>query len=470
MERNKIPGNTQSSKTPNVGREPKKFIAEGSYGCVFRPALSCMRDGGDSDRDNDKKGIGKVFQSDIEYRDELANFKLLSKEINSQNIFSPRFIKHCAIDALTMSPQQVHEFKKCHFVDGTSKTKIKTKKGKKEFKNHSPLFTSPSPSPKYASDSSHKYSQIVMEDGGLTLTEQSTNFFNIFFNSKSLFEGIAILQKHEKSHLDIKDDNIVYDKTMNRMLLIDYGFMTSYKNVYTNVALSTNYSLYPPEFRFAEFVLNEMSSKSAGHIQDRVEGEILNPLFDGITVDNDKYKYKNKYKYMDVNYISSILNHAMNIAREVNNLDGNKDNIKIIVAKFHPDSRNKELSSFVSYFFKLYDEMAKKHMQQLLQSKGKKNVLTDKKKNSLLLNIFNDELAKKIDSYALGILFLTRLGREINVRKVRINKKNQDMMTAIISLLQGMTHANPFERYDAIEAHRKYIEILSRSKNTGKIY
>ena len=85
------------------------------------------------------------------------------------------------------------------------------------------------------------------------------------------------------------------------------------------------------------------------------------------------------------------------------------------------------------------------------------------------MNIFRDELAKKIDSYALGVVFIYILGRDIQLGKIRIRKDNQNLLSSIIGLLEKMTHANPFERYDSIEAFKKYTEITNKMEGEKKI-
>lgn len=450
MERDKVPE-----------KKPNKFIAQGAYGCVFRPALPCNN--GPSDHAHETRSpnrgksprpispnssnssnspnspnstIGKVFKNTSDFRDEVTAFASLSKRINTENHFSPRFMKQCNVDTSSLDLLQKQQLKKCAFFKG-DKNKNKNKKGENK------ASQSPSPS------SSASLPQIVMEDGGTPLDEIQTNFLDIFFSSKPLFEAISSLQKNQKCHLDIKEANVVYNRENDRMLLIDYGFMMDFKDLYKKVSLDTNYSSYPPEFRFAQFVL---SAKSSPDLEQRVEFELLNPL--------------KKDLYIDTNYTHNVMRHALAIMKEVKKLDGNKNNIKLIVAKFDPESRNKELSSFASYFFKLYNETAKKHI-----SMSKRGNLTERKREMLMLNIFRDELTKKIDSHALGMMFISMLGKSIQNKRTHIQdkttrngKENHTLMSSILSLLQRMSHANSFERLDGIEAHDIYMELYMKYK------
>ena len=423
------------------GKSPNKFVAQGNYGCVFRPPLPCQ---GDNVNQSPSEGVGKIFKTNSSFKTELEGFSTLAEQINTQNKFSPHFLKECVTDTSKMSPKHIQELKRCKFVEKVKKPRTNNKN-----KNQKPdvpkisTQTSPPPS-RHLSTPMRNYPQIIMEDGGIPIDELKTNFLEIFSSSRSLFEGISILQKNKKCHLDIKDANIVYNKEHDRMLLIDFGLMTPYKDVYKGMNLDINYSPYPPEFRFAEFVLR-MRAKSDPYLQERVENEIMNIL------------QGDRQKYIDINYISHTKDYAMIIAREVKKINGNKDGIKLNVAKFYPESRNKELSTFASYFFKLYDEMAKKHLSQ-----SKTKSITEVKKRALMMNIFRDELAKKIDSYALGVVFIYILGRDIQLGKIRIRKDNQNLLSSIIGLLEKMTHANPFERYDSMEAFKKYTEITNK--------
>lgn len=433
------------------GKSPNKFVAQGNYGCVFRPPLPCQ---GDDVNQSPSEGVGKIFKTNSSFKTELEGFSTLAEHINTQNKFSPYFLKECVTDTSKMTPKQIQELKRCKFVEKVKKVKKVNKNQEVQKPNKTSLPPSPHsppshPSPpfpplRHLSTPMKNYPQIIMEDGGIPIDELKTNFLEIFSSSKSLFEGISILQKNKKCHLDIKDANIVYNKEHDRMLLIDFGLMTPHKDVYKGMNLDINYSPYPPEFRFADFVLR-MRAKADPYLQERVEDEIMNIL------------QKDRHKYIDINYISHTKDFAMIIAREVKKINGNKDGIKLNVAKFYPESRNKELSTFASYFFKLYDEMAKKHLSQ-----SKTKSITEVKKRALMMKIFKDELAKKIDSYALGVVFIYILGRNIQLGKIRIRKDNQNLLSSIIGLLEKMTHANPFERYDSIEAYKKYTEIMNK--------
>lgn len=414
-------------RNPDSGKNPTKFLAEGSYGCVFRPLLPC-NEGNKKNKNKNRNLIGKIFSNNADYKSELQRNIHISSRVNTSNKFSPRFLGSCDIHTSKLSDKDMEEFNKCGFV-AKRKTYLNQKEKEKDKGEH-PSFI---------------YPQLLMEYGGKPLSDLSTNFIDIFFTSKSLFEGIFLLQKHRMSHLDIKENNIVYDAEQDRMLLIDFGMMSQFKNLYKNAELDFNYAFYPPEFKFANFI---MRKKALPYLEQLVENEILDPVGKGVD------------HYIDYNYIAFVKRYTMYISDEVRKLDNNPNGVKLNVAKFYAESRNKELFLFVSYFFKLYDELIMKHLAQ-----SKTGSLTNKKKEVIMLTIFQDELAKKVDTYALGTVLIMRLGNDMKQNKTIIDKKNEELISSIISLLQKMTHANPFERYDATEAYGKYMEILRGKMN-----
>jgi len=103
-----------------------------------------------------------------------------------------------------------------------------------------------------------------LENGGVSLRDFQTKFrgkltvndFEIFLTSiKDLFEALIILRKHEYVHQDIKTNNIVYSPKTGKIALIDFGKLTTFKQIKENCGRSTHaegtsWFNYPPEAKF----------------------------------------------------------------------------------------------------------------------------------------------------------------------------------------------------------------------------
>ena len=70
-----------------------------------------------------------------------------------------------------------------------------------------------------------------------------------------MFEALIILRKHEYVHQDIKENNIVYSPKTGKIALIDFGKLTTFKEIKENCGRSahaegTSWFNYPPEAKF----------------------------------------------------------------------------------------------------------------------------------------------------------------------------------------------------------------------------
>lgn len=221
------------------------FVKEGSYGCVYRPAIKCPRDpSGTNDTQSRKcrdipKTIGKVFADKRDFEKEyviFTQFLQKIKKIKKADMF-PDYCGTCEINASHSIPRSQH----------AACQKIKAVSG-------NPLF------------------QIIMEDAGDSLANISSleNFtLPHFINAlKDILHGIRILSEHGKAHLDIKPSNLVFDSSRQKLKVVDMGLMRDTASIFirSNISLlSYPYAYYPPEFRF---VATSFVSKS-GDVQFR---------------------------------------------------------------------------------------------------------------------------------------------------------------------------------------------------------
>jgi len=95
--------------------------------------------------------------------------------------------------------------------------------------------------------------QIVYEYGGVSLSRAARHVDPVilFKGFETILKGLIVLDRKGWAHLDIKPDNIVYNKDTNKMSLIDFGLSRKQNKIYTKETLylrEYEYPYYPPEF------------------------------------------------------------------------------------------------------------------------------------------------------------------------------------------------------------------------------
>ena len=192
-----------------------EFIAKGTYGCVFGPAVKCT-DG----REFPKK-IGKVYFDESGYIDENNIAKILDKIDRKQS--------------LLIYPDDIS----CK----VSKAEIL----KNDKKNSCRIRNSP-----------QNFDQMIMSYGGMSLFDYLQNMEKKLSRKeallliKNVFLGVQKLVHNKLVHQDIKSANIVVDKDgVSR--LIDFGFITNFENFNNNFLFKHDYFLNGPEYRLIMF-------------------------------------------------------------------------------------------------------------------------------------------------------------------------------------------------------------------------
>jgi serine/threonine protein kinase len=187
-------------------------VGEGSYGCVFQPALKCI---GNSSKNN--KFVGKVFQEDDEALIEWDATNILHHIDKDQDLY-------------------IYPLRKCDVQDQLLKNC--------SFRDHK---------------QTHK--QLIMKFGGVPIDtfcgrlHRKLSRRDLIDLTINLFIGIKKMLQQYLVHQDIKMENILTDEKGN-VRLIDFGFMTSLQNFATkkNVLYSDDkieaYYVNPPEYRF----------------------------------------------------------------------------------------------------------------------------------------------------------------------------------------------------------------------------
>lgn len=189
-----------------------RYIANGTYGCVLKPIIACNK----NNEVETVNSITKIFDNNKEQSDEVKINKAIIKKIDPQNYFTVELKADCDIDINKYPSDQI---KKC--------SNFKTAK---------------------------KFSQIIYEDGGVSLDTYMRNPQNPAIELKHferLFKGLVELDRTKGIHLDIKPDNIVYNTDTNKLCLIDFGLYTKATQLYSKNMFHVHahpYYFYPPEF------------------------------------------------------------------------------------------------------------------------------------------------------------------------------------------------------------------------------
>ena len=207
-----------------------KYINNGTYGCVLRPASPCTSK--DATSKDYKNTISKVFKSHKSANEELVIYKNVVKSIDPENKFTVQLHDFCQIPRSNFHEA---ELSKCN-----------------NLKQLSPM--------------PNKLSQIIYEYGGIDLDKivRQLTFSEIFIAMERVFNGLTILNKNKYVHNDIKPQNLVYNSSSKKMFIIDFGLVQKQNNVYqinNDYFLSYRYSYYPPEYITCSSYFNSESDR-----------------------------------------------------------------------------------------------------------------------------------------------------------------------------------------------------------------
>ena len=205
-----------------------KYIANGTYGCVFEPGIPCKskRTSPNKNRSSPKSKtpiVSKFFLDQKEADIENNEHEQIVNKIDPNGLFTIRSFGICDIPKTDLDSK---ELAKCDNFKSSPKT-IKA----------------------YAATDNLR--QIVYEHGGFQINHIVSRmpFDTMFAAFGPILDGIATLQEHGLAHLDIKPANLVYNFKTKKMALIDFGFCRSLDDVYSKeTAFLYSYEYVPPEF------------------------------------------------------------------------------------------------------------------------------------------------------------------------------------------------------------------------------
>jgi serine/threonine protein kinase len=213
-------------------------VGEGSYGCVHKPRMECSKSE-KSKRLNSDKYISK-FMLTKDAITELSEYTTISNIDKKKKYYLGKPLK-CKPKK---NKYNLNSAKKCDIYEKYHDSN-KTKRNNSTFS---------------------KFSLLIIPDGGLDISKFGNsleresvsvrnNKLKMFWkDSKKLFYGIMLFQKHGILHHDVKPQNILFDGS--KLRFIDFGLMRKIKDVEYFSKNSENYIAeypfwsYPFEFAY----------------------------------------------------------------------------------------------------------------------------------------------------------------------------------------------------------------------------
>ena len=355
-----------------------KFLGSGTYGCIFYPAVAC------NNTNQIKTGVGKVFSSQHESDSEHK----LGKQFYNMDKKGDYF------NILTNT---------C----GVSKNTLLTNDRNKECK--------------HILDNKEVYRQLIYKEKGTDLSnflrneEFELSDKQIVEYIRNLLLGIAVLQKHNMAHLDIKPDNILISDS-DKLLLIDFGLAREMNNIYnisqSDFMLEYSYFIYPPEFKIF-IVLDNLRTN-----------ELLN-------VKLKKSKSEEYYRVLK----NSILDTYNNSFTGIKNYK-------------HIRSELKEIG-MSKYFIKY---QIHEFIETLVTEMMKHNL----DHTSNMRPFFTKHFGHKADLFSAGVVMLYFYQFS--------QKNNASCVEGYLDLIKNMLNMNVFERYTIEETITLY-NTLNKEEN-----
>jgi serine/threonine protein kinase len=377
-----------------------KFIGDGSYGCVFKPAFECK------DKKRKSKNIemiSKIFHRDSSARNELFEYTNVVKKIDPRGKFTVKLYDSCKVSKSDISPS---EFRKCNT------------------------------NSKY---NANEFEQIVYENGGVDLYRAVNHvyFENIVLAALPFFKGLIKLANKGYVHNDIKTLNVVYNVNTDKLSMIDFGIVEPNDRIFNINRPYSHYLYYPPEYEmFNVFMtmpvlyIQDLYKKLSVDLSSCSKQEVLE--VQKIVMDNFLYGYsrfnkdcvfkvRNQYK---INIKPLLWNNIILI-----------NTIKAFRNAYNACEIDKE--SFINYELSL--------------------------NTKLKIKAHFDQYVNRVDVYMTGLMMIELLMGMLNKHKVHIDTLEDPMViTEIIIMCSRMINVDSSQRYTSRQALVHFKNIHNR--------
>tara|TARA_B100001093_G_scaffold136049_1_gene128578 strand:- start:17779 stop:19059 length:1281 start_codon:yes stop_codon:yes gene_type:complete len=182
-----------------------KIINQGTYGCIFRPGLTC-----DGMIDNSLTNVTKVQRKEETSENEIEIGKKIMNIKSYKSFFAP-IVESCEVDISNVIDD---EFRKCEFIKRKEDSMVKSKSSENELNFEINKIT-------YVGTqtlSSYYYNLFSKKrrKEPLVFIKQFINGYNILMKGAKKMSDIDIV------HYDVKENNIMCKQT-GRPIYIDFG-------------------------------------------------------------------------------------------------------------------------------------------------------------------------------------------------------------------------------------------------------
>lgn len=178
-------------------KKPIRLLNQGTYGCVFKPGLTC-----EGMIDESKKEITKIQKEKETSENEVYIGERIKEIKNYSRYFAP-VIERCDVDIGNIED---NELKKCEFIEND-------KKAEKSMNYEINKI------PYVGKKTLGEYIQTLLEQN-----VENNKFSTYFINSyKILLEGIHKLSTNGIVHYDMKENNVMCRDIKKRPIIIDFG-------------------------------------------------------------------------------------------------------------------------------------------------------------------------------------------------------------------------------------------------------
>jgi len=254
-----------------------KIINEGAYGCIYNPALKCSED--EQKYAYRKNKIHKLQIHNEYSENELSIGKAISKLPDYEKRFSPLY----------------------------SKNELCTKLKLKQFKNGTlhdcSIMAKHNPTTKVMLLEGNYIENATDIQEFVQSLKNECEVLNKFIHIFSyVTQSIQVLLQQNIIHFDLRNPNIVYDKSIQNPIILDFGISFNVKDMisdYERVFIGYNpkYYIYPPEVLLVSHYIfdNKNDKRNTQYSISKVYSDtVKNYLYTDILPENIRESYKIK--------------------------------------------------------------------------------------------------------------------------------------------------------------------------------
>jgi len=391
----------------------RKYVAAGTYGCVYTPSLKCSDGIGGQDDQVSKLFVKNEPEYNLEdYYSELEHNRSV-KELNAQGNFTAKEIGNCLIAPMTLENDDKNS---CVMSYNMGEAPGVTEKHRNMIRNNMNNINIP---------------QIIYEKSGNPITSAvltESHFKNFLSSFHNILEGLVTMNRQGKAHNDIKPDNVLYNSSTNKTVLIDFGMMAKEDVIYNVVNSPTGgitleklhlirhiYMFYPPEFKvvaaFIDAKLNNIKTPShANELDDLYTTYIQN---DRILNGAEKKIYDSSQTYAP--------------------------RYRQVLSRFTQQYRSNRIFEFI---------------MQIKDNLGFKSFNTVSQFLDMIKFFKIRRFGSLVDIYSIGVSLFMLVKKyaisKLSQANVNVNDESHNILIiTLLDIISGMVHPNPMKRLNA---------------------